>query len=86
MGFEGDNLGMLVQRAVGVELLILLVPPYVYVDAVSESQTRPWVLRLVALRMEPEPDLEVSACVYAIRVQVNLGRMGVMSRVKVTSS
>ena len=72
MGFEGNDLDILAQRAVGVQLLTALVPPDVDVDTVPESpHPAAPVLRLVAHRVEPEPDFQVRARVYAVRVQVN---------------
>ena len=67
---EGDDLGVLLQRGVGVDLLVRGVRLDVEVVAVAEQRRRTLVERLVALGEEPEAELEVRVGVVAVGVDV----------------
>ena len=75
---ERDEPGVRVQHPVGVQLLVGLVGLDVDVDAVPEQRARVRDLRLVALRVQLEPELEVRARLAAVRVKV--GRLEIERR------
>ena len=67
---EGDDLGVLLQRGVGVDLLVGGVRLDVEVVAVAEQRRRPLVERLIALGEEREAELQVRVGVVAVGVDV----------------
>ena len=70
VGFEGDNLGVLVEDLVGVQFLARLSCPDVDVAAVAQAEEGAAVSGLVVGRVEAEADLQVGAGVAAVGVQV----------------
>ena len=67
---EGDDLGVLLQHAVGMDLLTCLIRLHVEIDAVAEPERRALVERLIALREELEAELELRLGGPAVRMDV----------------
>ena len=68
---ERRDLGVVLQHGIGVELLIGFHRLDVDVHAVAEAARRAPELRLVAFRVELEPDFEVRPGVAAVRVEMH---------------
>ena len=71
MGLEGNDLGVLLEHAIGMQLLPVLIARYTDVDAIAQAQGCALVLGLIAFRMKAESNLQMAGGVEAVGVQMH---------------
>ena len=71
VGLKSNDLGVLLEYAIGMQLLLVLIARYTDVDAIAQAQDCALVLGLIAFRMKAEPNLQMAGGVEAVRVQMH---------------
>ena len=71
MGFEGDDLDVVVKHPVGMQFLVVAVAGDADIDAVAESEPGAFIFGRVALRMEAESDFQMAGGVLAVGMQMH---------------